>query len=155
MKNLYKDIRAYHIAIGMKVRWALIKFAKEIEEVCQQYVLDFYGEHSPEYYERSGQLLSKMRIGELIKTEIKGAFEKERASFLIDVFDWDALDSYDNGYGNFGTYSDFSGNDSREDVEDYFQEGIYGHSDFNIRNVVKSYIDSHLDDVITSAIKSI
>ena len=46
----YKDLRAYHIALGHAVRQALIDFSKDVEKYCQQLISDFYGEYIPEYY---------------------------------------------------------------------------------------------------------
>ena len=65
--KVYKDLRAYHIALGHAVRQALISFSKEVENFLQKKVADFYGEYSPEYYERTYQLMDKMQLGELIR----------------------------------------------------------------------------------------
>ena len=95
--KVYKDLRAYHIALGMAVRQALINFSKEVEDYCQKLISDFYGEYNPEYYERSYQLEEKMRLGELIKMSIRGNFEGNY-HLEYNLFDWQVLDSIDNGY---------------------------------------------------------
>lgn len=152
--KVYQDLRAYHIALGHTVRQALIDFSKEIEQFCQNKVADFYGEHSPDFYDRTNQLFSKMKLGQLIKTEIKGAFEQERASFLIDIFDWEVLDASQNGDGMLGTYTDFYGDDSRESFEIFLGNGIYGHTEFKLRDWVKQYVNENLDKIIEKALSS-
>ena len=109
--KVYKDIRAYHIALGHAVRQALIDFANEIEEFLQSKVQEFYSEYSPEDYERSYQLMSKMRLGELIKMSIKGNFEGNY-EIQYELFDWEVLESIDNGKGEYGTYMSFDKSDS-------------------------------------------
>ena len=48
--KVYKNLRAYHIALGHAVRQALIDFSQEVEEFLQQKISDFYGEYSPKNY---------------------------------------------------------------------------------------------------------
>lgn len=151
--RVYKGLRAYRIALGHAVRQALINFAKEVEDYCQERVAEFYGEYNPSYYDRTGQLLDKMKLQQLIKTEIRGNFQGN-VTFEIDVFDWEVLDAHENGYGEFGTYTSFSGEDSRGNIEEYFSNGIYGHNGFNLREDVKQYIDNKLEKVIEDVINN-
>lgn len=147
--KVYKSIRAYHIALGHAVRQALIDFSKEVEEYLQKKVAEFYGEYSPEYYNRSYQLENKMTLGELIKMSIKGSFEG-KYELEYELFDWKVLDPIEreNGYGELGSYSDFYQHDSREDIEGYLQNGIIGHSAFDLYKEIDNYINNHLDDRI-------
>lgn len=144
----YKDLRAYHIALGMAVRQALINFSKEVEDYCQKLISDFYGEYNPEYYERSYQLEEKMRLGELIKMSIRGNFEGNY-HLEYNLFDWQVLDSIDNGYGQFGTYMSFDKTDVRDEIEMFMQAGIIkGHEPLNLYDLVDKYVSEHLDDRI-------
>jgi hypothetical protein len=144
----YKDLRAYHIALGMAVRQALINFSKEVEDYCQKLISDFYGEYNPEYYERSYQLEEKMRLGELIKMSIRGNFE-ENYHLEYNLFDWQVLDSIDNGYGQFGTYMSFDKTDVRDEMEMFMRAGIIkGHEPLNLYDLVDKYVSEHLDDRI-------
>ena len=56
--KVYKSLRAYHIALGHAVRQALINFSQEVESFLQKKVSDFYGEYSPQNYERTYQLMN-------------------------------------------------------------------------------------------------
>lgn len=146
--KVYKDLRAYHIALGMAVRQALINFSKEVEDYCQKLISDFYGEYNPEYYERSYQLEEKMRLGELIKMSIRGNFEGNH-HLEYNLFDWQVLDSIDNGYGQFGTYMSFDKTDVRDEMEMFMQAGIIkGHEPLNLYDLVDKYVSEHLDDRI-------
>lgn len=146
--KVYKDLRAYHIALGMAVRQALINFSKEVEDYCQKLISDFYGEYNPEYYERSYQLEEKMRLGELIKISIRGNFEGNY-HLEYNLFDWQVLDSIDNGYGQFGTYMSFDKTDVRDEMEMFMQAGIIkGHEPLNLYDLVDKYVSEHLDDRI-------
>lgn len=146
--KVYKDLRAYHIALGMAVRQALINFSKEVEDYCQKLISDFYGEYNPEYYERSYQLEEKMRLGELIKMSIRGNFEGNY-HLEYNLFDWQVLDSIDNGYGQFGTYMSFDKTDVRDKMEMFMQAGIIkGHEPLNLYDLVDKYVSEHLDDRI-------
>lgn len=150
--KVYKDIRAYHIALGHAVRQALIDFANEIEEFLQSKVQEFYSEYSPEDYERSYQLMSKMRLGELIKMSIKGNFEGNY-EIQYELFDWEVLESIDNGKGEYGTYMSFDKSDSRQEVESYLQNGIYGHDSFDFYSEIDNYVKNHLDDRVQKVIR--
>ena len=146
--KVYKDLRAYHIALGMAVRQALINFSKEVEDYCQKLISDFYREYNPEYYERSYQLEEKMRLGELIKMSIRGNFEGNY-HLEYNLFDWQVLDSIDNGYGQFGTYMSFDKTDVRDEMEMFMQAGIIkGHEPLNLYDLVDKYVSEHLDDRI-------
>ena len=146
--KVYKDLRAYHIALGMAVRQALINFFILVEDYCQKLISDFYGEYNPEYYERSYQLEEKMRLGELIKMSIRGNFEGNY-HLEYNLFDWQVLDSIDNGYGQFGTYMSFDKTDVRDEMEMFMQAGIIkGHEPLNLYDLVDKYVSEHLDDRI-------
>ena len=145
--KIYKDIRAYHIAMGHAVRQALIDFAYEVEDYCMEKVQEFYSEYTPDYYERTYQLLNKMRLGELIKIQIKGNFEG-KYDFSYNLFDWTVLDAHSNGRGKFGTYTSFDGSDARGEIEEYLYNGIIGHSSFDLYFEIDKYIEEHLDDRI-------
>ena len=151
--KVYKDLRAYHIALGMAVRQALINFSKEVEDYCQKLISDFYGEYNPEYYERSYQLEEKMRLEELIKMSIRGNFEGNY-HLEYNLFDWQVLDSIDNGYGQFGTYMSFDKTDVRDEMEMFMQAGIIkGHESLNLYDLVDKYVSEHLDDRIQKVLK--
>lgn len=150
--KVYKDIRAYHIALGHAVRQALIDFANEVEEFLQNKVQEFYSEYSPEDYERSYQLMSKMRLGELIKMSIRGNFEGNY-EIQYELFDWEVLESIDNGKGEYGTYMSFDKDDSRQEVESYLQNGIYGHDSFDFYSEIDNYVKNNLDDRVQKVIQ--
>lgn len=151
--KVYKDLRAYHIALGHAVRQALISFSKEVENFLQKKVADFYGEYSPEYYERTYQLMDKMQLGELIKMSIKGNFEG-KYEIEYELFDWTVLDSIDNGRGNFGTYMSFDKLDSRPEIEGYLQDGIIGHSPFDFYKEIDDYVNKNLDNRIQNVLNN-
>lgn len=143
----YKDLRAYHIALGHAVRQALIDFTYEVEEYCQTLINNFYAEYSPDYYNRTGQLLEKMQLNELIKIKIQGNFEG-KYYFEYNLFDWNVLDAHSNGRGKFGTYTSFDGTDVRDSMELFLQNGIYGHSGLDLYTDIDKYINDHLDERI-------
>lgn len=148
----YKDLRAYHIALGHAVRQALIDFSKEVEKYCQQLMSDFYAEYSPEYYTRSYQLETKMKLGELIKMSIKGNFESNY-HLEYNLFDWEILDAIDNGYGEFGTYMSFDKTDVRDEMEMFIKAGIIkGHGSLDLYKMVDKYVSENLDKRIQEVI---
>lgn len=150
--KVYKDLRAYHIALGMAVRQALIDFSKEVEEYCQNLMSDFYGEYNPKDYERTYQLEEKMRLGELIKMSIRGNFEGNY-HLEYNLFDWQVLDAIDNGYGKFGTYTSFDKTDVRDEMEMFMQAGIIkGHSALDLYKLVDKYVSTNLDNRIQKVI---
>lgn len=151
--KVYKNIRAYHIALGHAVRQALFKFLDDIENFCQEKVNSFYEEYEPQDYSRTYQLLGNMNVGGLIKAKIQGNWQGN-GIFEIDPFDWGVLEARFNGYGKFNTYMDFDGDDSTSDIEGIFARGINGHDNFEIRQEVQKYIDDNLDDVIQKVLKS-
>lgn len=151
--KVYKNLRAYHIALGHAVRQALIDFSKEVENFLQKKVSDFYGEYSPEDYERSYQLMEKMQLGELIKMSIKGNFEG-KYEVEYELFDWTVLDSIDNGKGKFGTYMSFDKSDSRPEIESYLQDGIIGHAPFDFYKEIDNYVSKNLDNRIQKVINN-
>jgi len=141
--KIYKDIRAYHIAMGHAVRQALIDFAYEIEDYCMEKVQEFYSEYTPDYYERTYQLLNKMRLGELIKIQIKGNFEG-KYDFSYNLFDWTVLEAHSNGRGKFGTYTSFDGSDARGEIEEYYFIGFFGLSSLNFIFEMNKLLKKHL-----------
>ena len=149
--KVYKNLRAYHIALGHAVRQALIDFSKEVEGFLQKKVQDFYGEYTPEDYERTYQLMNKMQLGDLIKMSIKGNFEG-KYEIEYELFDWTVLDSIDNGNGQVGTFMSFDKRDSRPDIESYLQDGIIGHSPFDFYKEIDDYVSKHLDNRIQDII---
>lgn len=149
--KVYKSLRAYHIALGHAVRQALINFSQEVESFLQKKVSDFYGEYSPQNYERTYQLMNKMQLGELIKMSIRGNFEG-KYEIEYELFDWSVLDSIDNGIGNFGTYMSFDKSDSRPEIEEYFRNGIIGHNSFDLYKEIDDYVNKNLDNRIQEVI---
>ena len=149
--KVYKSLRAYHIALGHAVRQALINFSQEVESFLQKKVSDFYGEYSPQNYERTYQLMNKMQLGELIKMSIRGNFEG-KYEIEYELFDWSVLDSIDNGIGNFGTYISFDKSDSRPEIEEYFRNGIIGHNSFDLYKEIDDYVNKNLDNRIQEVI---
>ena len=151
--KVYKSLRAYHIALGHAVRQALIDFSKEVEEFLQKKVQDFYGEYTPEDYERTYQLMNKMQLGDLIKMSIRGNFEG-KYEIEYELFDWSVLDSIDNGIGNFGTYMSFDKSDSRPEIEEYFRNGVIGHNSFDLYKEIDDYVNKNLDNRIQEVINN-
>lgn len=151
--KVYKSLRAYHIALGHAVRQALINFSQEVESFLQKKVSDFYGEYSPQNYERTYQLMNKMQLGELIKMSIRGNFEG-KYEIEYELFDWSVLDSIDNGIGNFGTYMSFDKSDSRPEIEEYFRNGIIGHNSFDLYKEIDDYVNKNLDNRIQEVINN-
>ena len=149
--KVYKSLRAYHIALGHAVRQALINFSQEVESFLQKKVSDFYGEYSPQNYERTYQLMNKMQLGDLIKMSIRGNFEG-KYEIEYELFDWSVLDSIDNGIGNFGTYMSFDKSDSRPEIEEYFRNGIIGHNSFDLYKEIDDYVNKNLDNRIQEVI---
>lgn len=143
--KVYKSIRAYHIALGHAVRQALIDFASEVEEFLQNKIQEFYNEYTPEDYNRSYQLMNKMKLGELIKMSIKGNFEG-KYEIEYELFDWEVLSPIDNGYGEFGSYMSFDKSESASSVESYLQDGVYGHNSFELYSEIDKYVEEHLDN---------
>ena len=151
--KVYKNLRAYHIALGHAVRQALIDFSKEVEGFLQKKVQDFYGEYTPEDYERTYQLMNKMQLGDLIKMSIRGNFEG-KYEIEYELFDWSVLDSIDNGICNFGTYMSFDKSDSRPEIEEYFRNGIIGHNSFDLYKEIDDYVNKNLDNRIQEVINN-
>lgn len=149
--KVYKDFRSFHIALGHAVRQVLLDFAEEIEEMCQQRVNEFYAEYSPEYYNRSYQLMDKMKLGELIKIKVVGNFQ---AKYVLEyqLFDSDVLDSFRSEKYGFGTYMSFDGTSSTDEIETYLMNGIYGHPSLDLYAEIDKYVNEHLDNRVQKVI---
>lgn len=153
----YNSIRAYHIAIGQAVRYALINLREEVK----QHMIDFVGSYydsefkGSEYYQNTYGLLNSIEADKLIDLNIQGNWEQNyEVEFELH---WDELDAHSNGYGAFGTYTDFDGNSFVNSIEENLKRGldigIYKytgerHTPIDIEGELKSIVDNKLQQVV-------
>lgn len=164
--KVYKNIRAYHIAMGHAVRQTLLTFYKEVKDYAIKEVQQFYSTefHGSEYYDNTyGMIASLMEDDDIdgaISYFIKGNWEGN-AIFDIKI-DWNQLDAHSNGYGHWGTYTDLDGvsvtNEWDELLENGLPKGILAvtgerHPSFNLGEKIENYINKNLDKKIQSALK--
>lgn len=165
--KVYKDIRAYHIAIGHAVRQALLKFYKEIKEYAIKEISNYYALelHGSEFYENTYGMLNALMesddVNGAITYYIKGNW-KGNTTFNIDI-DWSFLDAHSNGYGQWGTYTSLDGEQVTEIWEDLLEKGLpigilsqtgERHSSFNLEEKIEKYIDKNLKNIVDNAIKN-
>ena len=166
--KIYKNLRAYHIAIGHAVRQALLEFYKEVKNYAIREVQKFYDAefHGSEYYDNTyGMIESLMDSDDIdgaISYYIKGNWEGN-TTFNIGI-DWNQLDAHSNGYGHWGTYTDLDGvsvtNEWDELLENGLPKGILAvtgerHPSFNLGKKIEDYVDKNLDKKVQDALKKI
>lgn len=166
--KVYKNLRAYHIAMGHAVRQALIEFYKEVKKYAIREVQQFYSAefHGSESYDNTyGMIESLMDSDDIdgaISYYIKGNWEGN-TTFNITI-DWNQLDAHSNGYGRWGTYTDLNGasvtNEWEELLENGLPKGILAvtgerHPSFNLGKKIEDYVDKNLDKRVQNVIKRI
>lgn len=153
----YKSVRAYHIAIGQAIRYAL----NDLRERTKQHMIDFVGNYydsefrGSEYYQNTYGILRSIESDKLIELNIKGNWEQ---NYEIEFgLNWDELDSHSNGDGEFGTYTGFNGdgfvNSLEENLQRGLDKGIYAytgerHNPIDIRGELKKFIDNELQKIV-------
>lgn len=153
----YNSVRAYHIAIGQAVRYALNNLREEVK----QHMIDFIGSYydsefiGSEYYQNTYGLLTSIESDRLIELNIKGNWEQ---NYEVEVgLNWDELDAHFNGYGEFGTYTDFDGNSFVNSIEENLKRGLdmgvykytqRRHSPIDIEGELNRVIDKKLQQVV-------
>lgn len=165
--KVYKDIRAYHIAIGHAVRQALLNFYKDIKEYAIKEISNYYSLelHGSDYYENTyGMLKALMESDDIngaITYAIKGNWEGN-TTFNIGI-DWSYLDAHNNGYGQWGTYTSLDGEKVTEIWDELLQQGLpigivyetgERHSPFNLKEKIDKYIDKNLKNIVDETIKN-
>lgn len=159
----YKNFRAYHIAIGTAIRYALIDFYKEVKKYAIQVVTNYYHNEfgGSEYYDNTYGMINALESSDdfngAIYSQIKGNWEGKSE---FDIFiDWEYLDSQMNGEGHFGTYTDFDGNPITDKWEELLEKGLpiyktgIRHSPLNLDKIIKDYVDKNIEKAMDKAIK--
>ena len=91
--------------IQERARKVLEEVAEEIKSTMEDLILEFYSQYTPEYYERTGQLLEAVR-----KAESKVYKTRDGWRIHIKVINTDAMDSmWAEEDEDFNTYMSFTG----------------------------------------------
>lgn len=159
--RVYKDLRAYHIALGHAVRQALLDFYDEVKEYAISEVWKFYENefYGSDYYENTFGMIDALEnsddINGAISYIIKGNWEKN-VTFDISI-DWSQLDGHSNGRGEWGTYTSFDGKDATGEWEQLLESGLpkgileqtgERHPSFNLGEKIEKYVEKNLDNRI-------
>lgn len=164
--KIYKNIRAYHIAIGHAVRQALLNFYKEVKKYAINEVQKFYASEfqGSEYYDNTYGMIDALMesddINGAISYYIRGNWEGN-TTFDIEI-DWTQLDAHSNGYGQWGTYTSLDGTDVTSEWEELMNNGLpkgilaqtgERHPSFNLGEKIEKYVNEHLNDVVNKVLK--
>lgn len=165
--KVYKDLRAYHIAIGHAVRNALIDFYKEVKKYAISEVQKFYSAEfqGSEYYDNTYGMIDALMesddINGAISYYIRGNWEGN-TTFDINI-DWTQLDAHSNGYGQWGTYTSLDGDNVTGEWEELMNNGLpkgilaltgERHPSFNLGKKIEKYVDTHLNSVVNNVIRN-
>lgn len=160
--KVYKNLRAYHIALGHAVRRALIDLYKEVKEFAIQKTKEFYDNEfgGSDYYDNTYGMINALESSDdlngAISYYIKGSYNKNY-TFEIEI-DWDTLDSHINE-GKFGTYTSFDGTPVVDIWDELLEKGlpIYPndkrHPSFDLGKLIQDFIDKRIDDKVQKAIE--
>lgn len=166
--KVYKNIRAYHIAIGHAVRQALLDFYDEVKKYAISEVQKFYSAefHGSEYYDNTYGMIEALMesddINGAISYYIKGNWEGN-TTFDINI-DWTQLDAHSNGYGQWGTYTSLDGEDVTGDWEELLKNGLpkgileltgERHPSFDLGARIEDYVNKNLDNRVQDALDRI
>lgn len=164
--KVYKNLRAYHIALGHAVRQALLDLYKDVKNYAISEVQKFYDAefHGSEYYDNTyGMIKALMESDDIdgaISYYIRGNWEGN-AIFNINI-DWNYLDAHSNGYGRWGTYTSLNGEDVSYEWEELLESGLpkgileytgERHPSFNLGKRIEQYIDKHIDKKINEVLR--
>lgn len=154
--KVYNSIRAYHIAIGQAVRYAL----DDLVTKTKQHMIDFVGNYydnefrGSEYYQNSYGLLTSIEADRLILLEVKGNWEQ---NYEVEMdLHWGEIESFSNGYGEFGTYTSFNGDSFVNSLEDNLKRGldmgIYSytgrrHDPIDIRKELVDFVEKEMEKI--------
>lgn len=160
----YKNLRAFHIAIGIAVRNALLDFYQEVKQYAIETVTNWYMQNTgnSEYYDNTYGMISALESSDdfngAISYYIRGSYLTLQQEFEIYI-DWDYLESHFNGTGMYNTYMGFDRQSvSGDDWEEMLRNGLnsfWGESKvpFDLMDILQRYIDKHLDKKINNALK--
>lgn len=160
----YKTARAYHIAMGMAVRYALLNFYKEVKQYLIQELEEWYQNNTggSDYYDNTYGMINAFvesnDVDGAIHYAIRGSFEKSNAVFAMGI-DWTELDAHSNGYGEFGTYTSFDGTSVVDNWDELLKSGlpIYPNVErkdpLDVYFLIDKYVDKRLDRVIDNVLE--
>lgn len=165
--KVYKDFRAFHIAIGHTIRQALIDFYQDIKqyaikEISNYYSLEFHGS---EFYDNTygmiEALLDSDDVNGAITYRVKGNWEND--SSLNVIINWEYLEASAGENGMFwGTYTSLNGESVTDIWEDILEAGlpkgiIYKtgerHPSFNLEEKINNYIDKNIKRIVDDVVK--
>lgn len=164
--KVYKDIRAYHIAIGHAIRQALLNFYKDVKKYAIREISNYYSLelHGSEFYENTYGMLEALMdsddVNGAITYFIKGNWEGN-TTFNINI-DWSYLDAHSNGNGQWGTYMSLNGEDVTAIWDELLQQGLpiglvsktgERHTPFNLKEKIEEYIEKNLKNVVNNVLR--
>ena len=146
--------------LDMASKKVLENVAEEVKVVMEDLILEFYSQYSPDYYERTGQLLDAVR-----KAESKIYKTKEGWKIRIKVIDPEIIDSMWGVEGNrFNSYMSFSGQATyggkryTEWVVDWVDNGsdhgrVWGHDPIHFSEKINKLLDEKVKNGILKELK--
>ncbi len=130
--------------------------AEEIKLLMEDLILDFYSEYSPDYYERTGQLLEAVRAAnsKIYKT-------KDGWKIRISIIDTEAMsssfatqDHFFNSYIDFTGHATYGGKRYTDWVIDWVDEGnIFGHDKLEYKDKINKLLDEKVNAGILKEMK--
>lgn len=137
-------------------RKVLEEVAKEVKLLMEDMILEFYSEYTPEYYERTGQLLEAVRKAESKIYKTNGGWKVR-----IAILDTDAMsqtfateDGFFNSYLDFTGHATYSGKRYTDWVVDWVDEGnIFGHMGLEFKDRINKLLDEKVNSGILKEMK--
>lgn len=154
--KIYNSIRAYHIAIGQAVRYALDDLVIKAKQHMIEFVGNYYDNNfrGSDYYQNTYQLLTSIEADKLIILNIKGNWEQ---NYEIELdLNWEEIESYSNGDGAFGSYQSFNGDSFVDNLEENLKRGLdigiyeyteQRHAPIDIRKELNDFIEQNLEKI--------
>ncbi len=142
--------------VDMVSRLVLENMAKEVKEKMRELIREFYSQYTPEYYERTDQLLEAVESANS-KVYKSGGVWKCR----ISILDTDSMsqsfaqqDGYFNSYIDFSLHSSYGGKRYTDWVVDWVDEGgIFGHTGIDFKGEINRLLDEKVNDEIVKEMK--
>ncbi len=134
----------------------LREVAEEIKLLMEDLILDFYSEYSPEYYERTGQLLEAVRAADSKIYKTHGGWKMR-----IKIIDTEAMsssfatrDDYFNSYLDLTGHATYGGKRYTDWVVDWVDEGnIFGHAGLEYKDKINKLLDEKVNAGILREMK--
>lgn len=128
----------------------------EVKVLMEDLILEFYSQYSPNYYERTGQLLDAVRNAESKIYKTKDGYKVRIAILNTDVMSsrFATEKGYFNSYIDFSGKATYSGKRYTDWVVDWVDSGnIFGHDDIEFKDKVNRLLDEKVNEGILREFK--